>query len=308
MAKYGGAWPTMVTPFCADGEIDWPAYRDMVAWYVEHGVGGVYANCLSSEMECLSDGERVRLAEVAVEVAAGRVPVTATGDLGYAEAQHLELCRRMAGAGVDAVMLVVPSFLDGDDALLGYYLRLAQRVDAPLGLYECPVPRRVQLSLNLVAQLAPTGRFVAFKKTSEDIDKIRAVQRLTADTPLSLLQACNAYVLEAARLGVLGTMSIAAIHLPDLLREIIVKGRAATQMPRGCKACCAPCIWRSAPCTRRAASTYSARRGLRIGLRCRRPGCDLTPKLCAPSTMPPVIGSPRRDAFAACRPGGTAPR
>jgi 4-hydroxy-tetrahydrodipicolinate synthase len=266
----------MVTPFCADGAIDWPAYRDMVAWYVDRGVGGVYANCLSSEMECLTDDERVKLAEEAVAVATGRVPVAATGNLGPTPAAHLALCRRLAAAGVDVVMLVVPAFLNEDEALGDYFLGLAREVDAPLGLYECPVPRRYHLSLNVVARLAASGRFVAYKETSEDLDKIRAVQQATAATPLSLLQACNAYVLEAARFGVLGSMSIAAIHLPDLMRDILCKGLAGDPDAERLQSMLCAMHLAQRPVHPQGSKYLLSRRGLSIGLRCRRFGIDLT--------------------------------
>lgn len=224
MEKLGGAWPTMVTPFDEDGRIDWSAYRQMVEWYVTMGAGGVYANCLSSEMYDLCDDERVRLAREAMDVAAGRIPVAATGNLGEGIDAHLELCQRMADAGVDAVMLIVPPDLSTREELARYYATLAERVDAPLGLYECPVPRRFHLPDDLVGELADSGRYVAFKETSENLGRIRRLITRTQGTSLSVLQACNAYLLDSVRAGGLGSMSIAAVHLPDLLRDVIAKG------------------------------------------------------------------------------------
>jgi 4-hydroxy-tetrahydrodipicolinate synthase len=47
-SKCSGAWPTMITPLDENGQIDWGAYRTMIEWYIARGVGGLYANCLSS--------------------------------------------------------------------------------------------------------------------------------------------------------------------------------------------------------------------------------------------------------------------
>jgi 4-hydroxy-tetrahydrodipicolinate synthase len=123
-------------------------------------------------------------------------------------------------------MLVVPAFHEDDAALERYYLTLAESVDAPLGLYECPVPRRYYLGVDLVRTLARTGRFHAYKETSCNLDKILSLLRVTLDTPLSLLQANTPYLLASLRAGGLGTMSIAAIWLPDLVAAVIEKGRA----------------------------------------------------------------------------------
>lgn len=220
-ARYAGSWPVMVTPFDADLMLDLGAYRAMVSWYLDHGVGGLYANCLSSEMYYLNDDERVALVREAVRVSGGRVPVAATGNLGEDVAAHVRLCRRVADAGADVVMLVVPPFLDDDAALERYYLQLAEQVDAPLGLYECPVPRPYHLGVAVVRTLAHSGRFVAYKETSCDLNKICTLAETVRGTPLALLQANVSYLIEATRVGAPGTMSVASIIAPELVAEVI---------------------------------------------------------------------------------------
>lgn len=221
----------MITPYDEDIAIDVGAYRAMIEWYVAHDVGGVYANCLSSEMYLLDDHEQLLLVAEAVKTVQGRVPVAATGNggkcrLGETIEKHIASCCRVADAGADVVMLVVPSFYDADADLERYYLTIAENVDAPLGLYECPVPRPYHLGVNLVRTLAQTGRFFAFKETSCDLVRIKALLDVTRGTPLSLLQANTPYLLEFIKAGGVGTMSIAAIWLPDLVAAVIDKGRA----------------------------------------------------------------------------------
>ena len=221
-----GAWPTMVTPFDSHLQIDRGAYREMVAWYLRRRVGGLYACCLSSEMFHLDEEERLLLVREAVEVAGGRAPVAATGNLGASLEEHIHFARRVAEAGADIVMLLVPEFLDSDEDLERYYMTLAEQVDAPLGLYECPVPRSFHLSVDLVSRLARSGRFVAYKETSCEIDKIRAILAASDGTPLAVLQANTPYMLDALRAGSPGSMTIAAIWIPDLVAAVIDKARA----------------------------------------------------------------------------------
>lgn len=221
-----GAWPVMVTPYDGNLRIDYGIYRTMIAWYLAHGVGGLYANCLSSEMYLLDETERLGLATESVKAADGRVSVAATGNLGNTLDEHVTFCRRIADSGVDVVMLLVPEFHDKDDDLERYYLTLADKVEAPLGIYECPVPRRYQLGVELVQRLAHTGRFVAYKETSSDLSKTQALLSVTAGTPLSMLPANTSYLLEAIKAGAPGTMSIAANWLPDLVGAVIAKGQA----------------------------------------------------------------------------------
>jgi 4-hydroxy-tetrahydrodipicolinate synthase len=161
-----------------------------------------------------------------VRTAQGRVPVVATGNLGRTVAEHLDLCQRMAGEGVDVIMLVVPEFLNEERELEDYYLSIAGQVAVPLGLYECPVPRPFHLSPVLTGRLARSGRFTAYKETSCDISIIRAHLAATRGTPLALLQANTPYMLDAVRSGAPGSMSIAAIWLPELVAAVIEKAQA----------------------------------------------------------------------------------
>jgi 4-hydroxy-tetrahydrodipicolinate synthase len=98
---------------------------------------------------------------------------------------------------------------------------MANSVQAPLGIYECPVPRSYHLGLELVTKLAQTGRFVAFKETSCDWPKIQRLIEITQHTRLALLQANTPYLLNAIRAGAPGIMSIASIWLPDLVSAVI---------------------------------------------------------------------------------------
>ena len=58
-----GCYVTMVTPFDADGAIDWPAFDQMIEWYIASGCVGIFTPCLSSEMYELTDDERLAVAE-----------------------------------------------------------------------------------------------------------------------------------------------------------------------------------------------------------------------------------------------------
>lgn len=225
MQQFSGAWPTLLTPYQPDRNIDWVTYQIMLEWYLSHPIGGIYANCLSSEMYHLTQTERLALTRAAVEISNGRVPVVSTGNFGKSIDEHVQSCLEIQETGVDAVMLTVPEFIDDDHELLDYYLRLAEEIQSPLGLYECPVPRSFHLNPALVGKLARTGRFVAFKETSCDLGTIQAHLAEIADTPLAMLQANTPLMLDTIRAGAQGSMTIAAIWLPDLVSEVIQKAR-----------------------------------------------------------------------------------
>ena len=284
MNKHHGAWPTIITPYDDNLTIDTSAYHTMIEWYIARGVGGIYANCLSSEMYLLDDHEQLSLVTEAVKAAQGRIPVAATGNSGkHCQdkdiEQHITFCRRVADAGADIVMLTVPSFYHTDADLERYYLTIAEKVNAPLGLYECPVPRPYHLGVDLVQTLAQTGRFVAFKETSCDFAKIKSLLDVTADTPLALLQANTPYLLEFIKAGGTGTMSIAATWLPDLVAAIIAQGQAND--PDAERLHSALCAMEMAQRVIHPQGTkyLLGKRGLPVTSRSRHPASPLTPEV-----------------------------
>ncbi|HIQ05915.1 MAG TPA: dihydrodipicolinate synthase family protein [Anaerolineae bacterium] len=221
-SKFRGAWPVLLTPFGDDNKIDFAAYREILAWYIQQGVDGLFANALSSEMFHLSDDERLGLIREAVNVANGRVPVVATGTFGESLEAHVNFCHRVADTGVDAVILLMPTFYETDGELERYYLTITERLqDVELGLYECPVPRRRLLGPSLVGKLARTGRFGPFKETSCDLETIECKVQAAKGTPMAILQANTPYLLKAIQLGASGIMGLSVNVVPEVVAEAV---------------------------------------------------------------------------------------
>jgi len=230
--KLSGIWPVLVTPYHDNLRIDLDAYREMIRWLMQFEIGGIYANCQSSEMTELSNEERLLLIEEAIKTVDGKVPVAVTGNFGKNIEEHIRFVNKAAQFGPDSVMLTVPTFLEDDKALEAYYLQIADQTQVPLGIYECPVPRSYHLGLDLISTLANTGRFVAFKETSCEIEKIKQVIAITQHTPLALLQANVPYLVDALQAGAEGSMNIVANWLPDLTTEVAKKSLAHAPQTR----------------------------------------------------------------------------
>lgn len=222
--NYKGVWPVLITPYNDDLSIDVDGYRKMLEWYSSLDLGGVYANCQSSEMFELTDDERLLLITEALKVVDGKFPVVATGNFGSNIDEHIEFVKKVADAGAEIVMLTVPTFHNSDEELEKYYLTIAEKTDAKLGIYECPVPRSYNLGLPLIETLAKSGRFFAYKETKCNLEKIKSIIAIVKDTPFSYLQANVPYMLEAVKLGAPGSMNIAANWIPDLELEVLKGG------------------------------------------------------------------------------------
>ena len=145
--KIEGIIPVMITPFTANGQIDYPGLGRLVEWYIDNGSDGLFAVCQSSEMQYLSLEERVELAAFVRQAAAGRVPVIASGHISESLDDQLAELTAIAVTGVDGMVLVtnrLDAKREGGTRFIDDLSWLLERLpkQIPLGLYECPAPYR----------------------------------------------------------------------------------------------------------------------------------------------------------------------
>ena len=213
----GGVMALLLTPFDADGAIDWPIYDEYVDWQLSQRPSGLFAVCGTSEMKWLTRPERLALAERAVARASGvGVPVIATANLDPDRTQHeRELCD-MAETGVTAVVLVPPSGMGRDQRRLqDYVLRLTEKAPCPVILYEWPQVEDYFISPQVFGELASRGRVAGIKDTTCTVEGITAKLNVAADTVV--FQANTPYLLESLALGVGGIMAVTSAARCDLV-------------------------------------------------------------------------------------------
>lgn len=216
-----GVWPTMVTPFKENGEIDFIAQERAIEWYIRQGVDGLFAVCQSSEMFHLSLEERVKLASFIKEKAAGRVPVIASGHISDSYEDQVEELKAIAATGIDALVLITNRLAqehESDDVWKANLEKLLGQLpeDIPLSFYECPHPYKRIISPELLQWCASTGRFHFLKDTSCDTDNIRQKLEAVQDSALKIYNANSATLLETLRLGIAGYSGVMANFHPDL--------------------------------------------------------------------------------------------
>lgn len=217
----GGVWPVMLTPFTKENQVDETALKALTNWYIEQGVQGLFAVCQSSEMFFLSLEERIKVATIVKETAAGRVPVIASGHISDRFEDQVTELKAMAATGVDAVILITNRLAkeeESDDRWIEHLERLLGELptDLKLGFYECPYPYKRVMSKKMTAFCVSTGRFYFIKDTSCDIDNIQEKLEVTKGTQLKLYNANSATLLESLKAGAAGYSGVMANFHPDL--------------------------------------------------------------------------------------------
>lgn len=215
-----GVYPTMITPYTKDGEIDYAAVRRLTEWYIEKGCTGIFAVCQSSEMAFLSLAERVKLAATVTETANGRVSVVASGHCAETLSEQAKEVREIAATGVDAFVLVsnrLDLHGDGDNVWIENAARLLDKTgDVPLGIYECPKPYKRLLTPRILDWCLETKRFLFIKDTCCDPMLLDARLAQLRGSDLLLFNANAQTLLYSLERGAAGYSGIMANFHPDL--------------------------------------------------------------------------------------------
>ncbi|WP_141504637.1 dihydrodipicolinate synthase family protein [Paenibacillus luteus] len=215
-----GVWPVMITPYTDNNEVDYEGLEQVINWYINNGVHGLFAVCQSSEMTLMSLKERVAVARFVKEKAAGRVPVVASGHISESFDDQLEEIKQVSATGIDAFVLVT-NRLAGQDEDDQVWKSNAERIlkefpEVTFGLYECPMPYHRLLTPELLKWCGETGRFTFVKECSNNLEQIKAKLKAVEGTPIKIYIANNPHVLEFMQLGGGGYSGMLANFQPDL--------------------------------------------------------------------------------------------
>ncbi|PXY36658.1 dihydrodipicolinate synthase family protein [Prauserella flavalba] len=176
-----GYWTAPVTPFTADGRLDEPAFAKVIEYAVGEGVHGILVNGSTGEWFAQTTAERERVAEVAVEAVAGRVPLTIGVSCSRAD-DAARLARHAANAGAASVMSSPPPMARPTDAeLVAYYEEVAAATELPMWLYNFPQDNAHNISVSMIDRLADIPNVVAIKQSTADTRELLATIERVGD-------------------------------------------------------------------------------------------------------------------------------
>ncbi len=168
---FSGSIPALVTPF-RDGAFDEPAFRRLVEWQIANGSSGLVPCGTTGESPTLSHDEHMKVTEVCIEVAAGRVPVIA-GAGSNSTTEAVMLASHAEKAGADAVLVVTPYYnKPNQEGMFRHFKAVHDATGIPIVLYNIPGRSIVDLSLETMARLAELPRIVGVKDATGDIGRV----------------------------------------------------------------------------------------------------------------------------------------
>ncbi len=217
--KVAGIIPPLVTPFGKDGSINEPIFRQLINRIIKAGVDGIFIAGSQGEFWALEREEKIQAFEIAVEEVNGRVPVYA-GTAAITTAETVWLTQAAEKVGVDAVSLITPFFITpNDQELYQHYKTVAEATRLPILLYSNPDRTNVNLSLEVIQQLAKIDNIVGMKDSSGDMTMAGEIIRNTG-SGFHYLCGRDTMIYAALAYGASGAVPASANVAPQLAVSI----------------------------------------------------------------------------------------
>jgi 4-hydroxy-tetrahydrodipicolinate synthase len=204
---FGQVLVALVTPFTADGEVDWPAVEQHMDDVITAGADGLVVTGTTGETSTLTDPEKIRLVEVGKDVAAGRAKIITGG--GSNETAHaIELARHSEKAGADGNMIVTPYYNKPTQAgVLTHFRMIADATDLPVILYDIPGRAGIPIAYETILRAAKHPNILAIKDAKGDFAQ---ASRVLNQTDLLYFSGDDPNVLPHLAIGATGLIGVTA--------------------------------------------------------------------------------------------------
>lgn len=212
--KLRGCGTALVTPFKRDGSLDEPALRKLVRWQVESGIDFLVPCGTTGETPTLTHDEWLRVVDLTIETANGRVPIMAgatSNNTREAVAKAKEISAR---PGVDYVLTATPYYnKPTQEGIFQHFQAIAEASEKPLMLYNIAGRTGANIETPTLLRLAEIPNIMAVKEASGNISQIAEV---CASVPedFQVFSGDDAITLAVIGLGGSGIVSVVSNEIP----------------------------------------------------------------------------------------------
>jgi 4-hydroxy-tetrahydrodipicolinate synthase len=215
---FGQVLVAFITPFTAEGEVDWAGVEKHVDDVITAGADGIVVSGTTGETSTLTDSEKLRLVEVAKDVACGRAKIIQGG--GSNETAHaMQLYRASEKAGADAVMIVTPYYnKPTQSGVLTHFRMIADATDLPVILYDIPGRTGIPITYETILRAAKHPNILAIKDAKGDFAE---VSRVLNNTDLLYFSGDDSNVLPHLSIGAIGHIGVTANITATPYRQIV---------------------------------------------------------------------------------------
>ena len=217
---FTGTGTALVTPFRTDGSLDETALRSLVKRQIEAGITFLVPCGTTGESPTLTHAEHLRVVEITLEIAKGKVPVLA-GAGGYNTAEVIALAKELQQLGADGILSVTPYYnKPTQEGLFQHFKAIASSVNLPIILYSVQGRTGVNIEPATVLRLSQIENIVGIKEASGNISQMGAILNLVPRDFL-VLSGDDALTLPLISLGGRGLISVASNEIPGEMTRLV---------------------------------------------------------------------------------------
>ncbi|KAL4231156.1 4-hydroxy-2-oxoglutarate aldolase [Mactra antiquata] len=198
-----GIYPPIATPFNADETIAYDKLQQNLERWNQIPFRGYVVQGSNGEYVYLREEERVELVRRVSEMA-GKDKLIIAGAGCESTRDTISMCKKMADAGAQAVLVVTPCFYKGlmtNEALIAHFLKVADSSPVPVIIYSVPVNTGIDLSADVIIQLSTHSNIVGVKDSGGDISKIGYMVHKTKNNNFQVLAGSASFLLASYTLG-----------------------------------------------------------------------------------------------------------
>lgn len=220
-----GSIVALVTPMLDDGSVDYPALRKLIDWHIVEGTDCIGVVGTTGESPTVNVQEHCEIIRVAVEQAAGRVPIMA-GCGANCTAEAIELTQFAKKVGADCQLQVVPYYnKPTQEGQYRHFKAIAEAVDLPMILYNVPGRAVADMAHDTVLRLAQVPGIVGIKEATGQIDRAQWLIR-EAPKGFAIYSGDDPTAVALMLCGGHGNVSVTANIAPRLMHELCVAAMA----------------------------------------------------------------------------------
>lgn len=223
MAIFTGAGVAIITPFNADGSINYNKLEELIDIQCNNGTDSIIICGTTGESATLSEKEHVECIKKAVEFTKGRIPVIA-GTGSNSTQTAIELSTAAVEAGADGLLVVTPYYNKAtQEGLIQHYKAIAKEAKAPIIMYSVASRTGCNIAPATAATLVKeVDNIVGIKEASGNISQIAKIMNLT-DGKIDLYSGNDDQIVPILSLGGLGVISVLSNVAPQQTHDICAK-------------------------------------------------------------------------------------
>ena len=216
---FKGCGTALVTPFQSDRSVDEEVLRRLTARQIEQGIHFLVPCGTTGENPTLSRREHLRVVEVVIEEAKGKVPVLA-GAGGYNTQEIIELAHALEIAGADGLLSVTPYYnRPTSQGLFEHYSAIAAATRLPIVVYNVPSRTGTNVTPEILGKLASIENIIGVKEASGDIGQMATIFHHIPDN-FAVLSGDDSATLPLMSLGGMGVISVVANEIPGEMTKL----------------------------------------------------------------------------------------